>query len=60
MKLENAIDSMRTSSEPVPVVLVGGGAILVDKWSKKLSTVKNYNNNCTIKHAWKEHEKLQR
>jgi len=28
-KLEDAIERMRTSSEPVPVILVGGGAVLV-------------------------------
>ncbi len=31
LKLEDAIDRMKTSSEPVPVILVGGGSFLVQR-----------------------------
>lgn len=29
-KLEAAIDAVKTSSDPVPVLLVGGGCVIVD------------------------------
>ena len=38
-KIESAIDQMKTNSRPVPVVLVGGGAILVSRPLKGASQV---------------------
>lgn len=38
-KIEDAIDQMKTNSRPVPVVLVGGGAILVSRALKGASQV---------------------
>ncbi|WWC88966.1 uncharacterized protein L201_003881 [Kwoniella dendrophila CBS 6074] len=40
--LENSIDSMKTSSEDVPIYLVGGGAILVPNQLKGVSKVHRF------------------
>jgi len=37
--IDNAIDKMRPSEEPVPVILVGGGAILISQQLKTASTL---------------------
>jgi N-methylhydantoinase A/oxoprolinase/acetone carboxylase beta subunit len=37
--IDNAVDKMRPSEEPVPVILVGGGAILVSQRLKTASTI---------------------
>lgn len=39
LKIEDAIDQMKTNSRPVPVILVGGGSILVSRPLKGASQV---------------------
>jgi len=37
--VENAVDRMKTSAEPVPVIIVGGGSVLVSRDVKGASTM---------------------